>query len=271
MRTSRRNTLLQVTGFSQAFIPTSYLGASLFPRRVLCHYFKKLVDRICDRITGWIRNMISMGGRITLVNSVLNSMAIHILARLPTPSTILNSINSFLTNFVWDSGGQHRRHWVNWGDICKLQHAGDLGIRHLTDIHRNRQYKLAWRSLCLDSFRGRFTHSIYKESQNGSIFGLRFARSSPILNINASGGSGVGISRWRTCSGYINPPRPIPYVTLPCMQSSGTKIGKTLCSLFFQLMAIMTSIIYLSPPSLIGWNGSGLPRVRSLLESFKPC
>ncbi|KAL9665856.1 hypothetical protein QQ045_000177 [Rhodiola kirilowii] len=79
--------------------------------------------------------------------SVLNSMAVHVLACLPTPAVVIDRISSLLSNFIWDSGGQSRHHRVNWSDICREKQAGGLGIRHLDAIRTGFQYKLVWRSM----------------------------------------------------------------------------------------------------------------------------
>ncbi|KAL9658975.1 hypothetical protein QQ045_028251 [Rhodiola kirilowii] len=90
---------------SNIFLPSNMTVTG----RVLCEYFQDLEDKIHTRISGWLRNMLTLGGRLVLVESVLNSMAIHILASLPTPASVLDRISSLLANFVWDSGGQSRR------------------------------------------------------------------------------------------------------------------------------------------------------------------
>ncbi|KAL9687227.1 hypothetical protein QQ045_031625 [Rhodiola kirilowii] len=128
MDTEHRQDLLQATGFSEGKFPTT----------------------------------------ITLVETVLNSMAIHVLASLPTPAAVINRINSLLANFIWDSGGQSRRHWVSWPDICRDKRAGGLGIRNLNDIRKGFQYKLAWRCMDPSSLWGRFVRSTYKEGHHGS-------------------------------------------------------------------------------------------------------
>ncbi|CAM8943762.1 unnamed protein product [Rhodiola kirilowii] len=166
--TARRRTLLQTTGFTEGRFPTTYLGAPLFPGRVKIEYFQRLEDQSRARITGWMRNMLSLGGKITLVESVLNSMAAHVLACLSTPTAVIDRISSLLSNFIWDSGGQSRHHWVSWSDICREKQAGGLGIRHLDAIRTGFQYKLAWQSMDPNSLWGRFVHSRYKEGQQGS-------------------------------------------------------------------------------------------------------
>ncbi|CAM8944441.1 unnamed protein product [Rhodiola kirilowii] len=67
----RKKTLLTDTNFSEGSFPTTYLGAPLFPGRVKIEYFQALEDKVRARINGWTRNMISMGGRITIIEAVL--------------------------------------------------------------------------------------------------------------------------------------------------------------------------------------------------------
>ncbi|KAL9680623.1 hypothetical protein QQ045_018507 [Rhodiola kirilowii] len=81
----RRRTILQATNFTPGVFPTTYLGAPLFPGRVKIAYFQTVEDKIRARIGGWIGNLISMGGKLIIIESILNSLLTHILAALPTP------------------------------------------------------------------------------------------------------------------------------------------------------------------------------------------
>ncbi|KAL9668212.1 hypothetical protein QQ045_002588 [Rhodiola kirilowii] len=179
--------------FSEGKFPTTYLEAPLFPGRVKIEYLQKVEEHICGRITGWMRNMLSLGGRITLVESSLNSMAVHVLASLPNPAAVINHIRSLLSNFIWDSGGQSRRHWVSWPDICKDKRAGGLGIRHLDDIRKGFQYKLAWRCMDPSSLWGRFVRSTYKEGQSGLTYGRLSVKFCLGSELNVAGILGVVI------------------------------------------------------------------------------
>ncbi|KAL9683268.1 hypothetical protein QQ045_015087 [Rhodiola kirilowii] len=97
-----KQALLQYTGFLEGSLPTTYLGAPLFPGRVKIQYFSALEDRVRKRITRWLRHFLSMAGRVTLIKAILNSVLIHTLASLPTPSTVVDRITGMLSNFLWD-------------------------------------------------------------------------------------------------------------------------------------------------------------------------
>ncbi|CAM8972135.1 unnamed protein product [Rhodiola kirilowii] len=145
----RRRTILRTTGFTAGLFPTTYLGAPLFPGRVKIIHFQGIEDKIRTRIGGWIGNLLSMGGKIIIIESILNSLLTHILAALPTPVTVINRISSLFASFLWDNNGQKRRHWVNWTDICRPHEAGGLGIRNLNNVRKALHYKMACR--CMQS------------------------------------------------------------------------------------------------------------------------
>ncbi|KAL9677847.1 hypothetical protein QQ045_015683 [Rhodiola kirilowii] len=130
--------------------------------------------------------MLSMGGRLILVESVLNSMAVHVLASLPTPTGVLDRINSLLSNFIWDSGGERRRHWVSWSDICRNKKCGGLAIRNLKDICLAFQYKLAWRCMDPASLWGSFVRSSYKVGMPGSHIWTYVSKVLPDLRAQCS-------------------------------------------------------------------------------------
>ncbi|KAL9686986.1 hypothetical protein QQ045_031382 [Rhodiola kirilowii] len=118
MPEEERGMMLEVTNFTEGKFPTTYLGAPLFPMRVKIEYFQGIEDKIRSRISSWLCNMLSLGGRIILVKAVLNSMMIHLLAALPTPTTVKNHINSLLANFIWDN--KLGDIWLIWR-MCVLE------------------------------------------------------------------------------------------------------------------------------------------------------
>ncbi|KAL9683745.1 hypothetical protein QQ045_021170 [Rhodiola kirilowii] len=113
-----RRTILDLTGFSKGSFPTTYLGAPLFHGRVKIEHFSNIEAKVRTRIGGWMRNMISMGGRVTIIESVLNSLLIHVLAALHTPTTVLDRTSGLLASFLWGQNDSMRCQWVAWRDIC---------------------------------------------------------------------------------------------------------------------------------------------------------
>uniref|UniRef100_A0A7N0V1C9 RNase H type-1 domain-containing protein n=1 Tax=Kalanchoe fedtschenkoi TaxID=63787 RepID=A0A7N0V1C9_KALFE len=124
-------------------------------------YFDDLVSRIRSRVKGWLGKLISFGGRITLIQSVLTASTIHILASSPVPRIVLQCIASLLASFLWNAGQERRHHWVRWSAICRPSNEGGLGLRSLSQIMEGLRAKLAWRFWEQDSMWARFMASKY--------------------------------------------------------------------------------------------------------------
>ncbi|KAL9686936.1 hypothetical protein QQ045_031331 [Rhodiola kirilowii] len=141
---TRKIDLLALLNFSEGTLPQVYLGAPLYRGRTRIDLFDGLVDKVDARIGGWSKNLLSMGGRVTLCNAVLTSVGIHAMMVLPVPIMILSRIASRIANFIWDSGGIKHRHWKSWEVICKRKDFGGLGIRDLRSTMKSLHAKLAW-------------------------------------------------------------------------------------------------------------------------------
>ncbi|KAL9681334.1 hypothetical protein QQ045_013117 [Rhodiola kirilowii] len=155
----QRLTLLASSGFTEGHFLTTYLGAPLFPGRVKIEYFAALEEKVRQRISGWLCKFISMGGRITIIEAILNSILVHTLAVLPTPKAVIDRISSLLTSFLWNQNDKRRRHLIGWNNVCCPKVAGGLGITPLDKIQLALHHKLAWRSISFFSIWGKFVRS----------------------------------------------------------------------------------------------------------------
>ncbi|KAL9682430.1 hypothetical protein QQ045_014228 [Rhodiola kirilowii] len=140
----RKEEIIRISGFAEGNLLVAYLGVPLFRGRVRIDMFSALVDKVTARVNGWMKRFLSMGGKVTLVNSVLNSVGIHSMMALPVPITILNRFMSLMANFIWDSGGEKHHHWKAWQDLCKPKHSGGLGIRDPRGVMLAVHGKMAW-------------------------------------------------------------------------------------------------------------------------------
>lgn len=117
---NRRHSMCRASGFKEGSFPTKYLEAPLFPGRSKIIYFKNYEEIITKRINSWSKSFLSLDGRITLIQSVLNSLTIHVLSTLPIPKTCITRMQRIISNFLWDYGNTSRKHW--WGGrLCVCQ------------------------------------------------------------------------------------------------------------------------------------------------------
>ncbi|WRX28178.1 Reverse transcriptase domain - like 10 [Theobroma cacao] len=143
---SRRQIISHTTGFQHKTLPVTYLGAPLHkgPKKVLLFYF--LISKIRDRISGWENKILSPGGRITLLRSVLSSLPMYLLQVLKPPVTVIERIDRLFNSFLWgDSVENKKMHWAEWAKISFPCAEGGLGIRKLEDVCATFTLKLRWR------------------------------------------------------------------------------------------------------------------------------
>ncbi|GJU35851.1 hypothetical protein Tco_1184205 [Tanacetum coccineum] len=116
------------------------------------HSWDDTVDRVRNRLSKWKMKMLSSGGRLTLVKSVLGSMPIFHMSLFKVPAGIIHKLESIRKHFFNDHEVSSRKiSWVNWNKgsfimarVIKAIHVmdgsiGDEGIAwHVEGILKDR-------------------------------------------------------------------------------------------------------------------------------------
>ncbi|KAL2531794.1 Uncharacterized protein Adt_05145 [Abeliophyllum distichum] len=161
--------LEHLTGFRHQQQSVTYLGVPLFKGHRKIFLYDDLIQKVRSRISGWASRLLSPGGRITLIRSVLSSLPLYLLQILKPPKAVLKKLESIFARFLWDSKDHtHRLHWKRWKDLCLPTEEGGLGFRRLQDLVDTFSLKLWWlfrsqRSLWAQFLRGKYcqgTHPI---------------------------------------------------------------------------------------------------------------
>ncbi|CAL5392250.1 unnamed protein product [Camellia sinensis] len=92
------------------------LGAN--PKRVAT--WEPIIEKVKKRLSSWKRRYLSLGGRITLVKSVLSLLPLYYMSLFRIPSTVANTIDKFQRSFFWgDSEEKKKLYLVSW-EACSL-------------------------------------------------------------------------------------------------------------------------------------------------------
>lgn len=78
---------------------TTYLGAPLFPGRMMACMFEPLVDKILNKIETWKAKLLSQGDQLILLRHVLSRMASHTLTIYLMAKMVVKNINAHLSTF----------------------------------------------------------------------------------------------------------------------------------------------------------------------------
>jgi hypothetical protein len=129
-------------------VPFKYLGLPVGanPKRIAT--WEPLLDQIRRRLNSWENKFISFGGRIVLINSVLNAIPIFHLFFLKLPNKVWKKIVKIQREFLWGGvKGGKKICWVKWGTVCKEKCKGGIGVRDVKIVNLSLLTKWRWRLL----------------------------------------------------------------------------------------------------------------------------
>nr|GEZ71214.1 RNA-directed DNA polymerase, eukaryota [Tanacetum cinerariifolium] len=89
----------------------------------------EVVDKVKSRLSNWKMKSLSIGGRLTLLQSVLGSMPIFHISIFRVPSTVLHSLESIRCHFL--NGHElniNKASWVKWKSLLASKEKGGLGV-----------------------------------------------------------------------------------------------------------------------------------------------
>lgn len=141
--------LQAATGFLNCRIgstPFSFMGLQVGINHRKQESWKDVVRNMkCGLPVG---SWLSIGGRVTLINVVLNSIPIYYLSFYRIPKVVLQKLVRIQWKFLW-SGGLEKLwiDWVSWEDICRLKDKGGIGVRCLNNFNLALLAKWRWRLL----------------------------------------------------------------------------------------------------------------------------
>ncbi|XP_012857145.1 PREDICTED: uncharacterized protein LOC105976424 [Erythranthe guttata] len=117
------------------------------------------------RLARWQSKLLSFGGRMTLVRSVLFSLPTHTLSSAVVPKKTLVRMERLFRKFLWGKYEGYGINWINWTTICQPKDEGGLGFRSLLDTKKIMAGKLAWRVLEGKTLWARFARAKYGEAK----------------------------------------------------------------------------------------------------------
>ncbi|GKB56734.1 RNA-directed DNA polymerase, eukaryota, reverse transcriptase zinc-binding domain protein [Tanacetum coccineum] len=109
------------SGCLSSSLPLSYLGLPIGSNMNRVASWKVLIDRFKNKLPGWKASLLSIGGRLTLIKSVLGSLGIYYMSIFKAPEIVLKVLESFWASFFWRSTEDKKKlAWIKWVDIYFL-------------------------------------------------------------------------------------------------------------------------------------------------------
>ncbi|GKC07647.1 RNA-directed DNA polymerase, eukaryota, reverse transcriptase zinc-binding domain protein, partial [Tanacetum coccineum] len=127
-------------------LPFSYLGSIVGDNMARQQAWGGIVDRVKKKLSNWKMKMLSIGGRLTLVKSVLGSLPIYNFSIFKVPKCVLNELEGIRRKFFNGHAQDSKKaSWLNWNNVLMSKDRGGLGVSSLYAINRGLLVKWVWR------------------------------------------------------------------------------------------------------------------------------
>lgn len=125
-----------------------YLGVPSFQNRFRIKSYRYVHDKVKRRLAGWKMHCLSFAGRVTLVNSVINTIPIYPMMVSLLPRNLCNEVERIQRCFIWGHDSEVRKvHMVKWNEMLKKKECGGLNIKKLTVMNKDCLLKMVSRLL----------------------------------------------------------------------------------------------------------------------------
>jgi hypothetical protein len=116
---------IRLFGFKEGGFPFRYLGIPISPRILSNRDWRLVEERFQKKLSSWKGKMLSSGGRLVLINSVLSSLPMYMMSFLRIPKGILEKLDYYRSRFFWQCD-EHKKKYrlAKWSILHKPRSAG---------------------------------------------------------------------------------------------------------------------------------------------------
>ena len=127
-----QETYKQLFGCELGTLPFTYLGIPIHHRKLTNKEWKCIEDRFEKKLSCWKGKLLSYGGRLVLINSVLTSMPMFLLSFFEVPVGVRKRLDFYRSRFFWQiDENKNKYRLAKWDVICRPKDQGGLGIENL--------------------------------------------------------------------------------------------------------------------------------------------
>ncbi|WMV27178.1 hypothetical protein MTR67_020563 [Solanum verrucosum] len=82
-------------------LPTTYLGMPLGAKSKSSGIWSGVIEKCERKLVNWKCQYLSSGGRLTLVNNVLDALTSYMMSTFPIPAKVTKRLDAIRRNFLW--------------------------------------------------------------------------------------------------------------------------------------------------------------------------
>ncbi|GJX05089.1 RNA-directed DNA polymerase, eukaryota [Tanacetum coccineum] len=132
--------------------PFIYLGVPVGGNMSSIKAWDDILRKLKSRLSKWKVKTLSIGGRLTLLKSVLGSSPIYRMSIYKVPKAVLASMEALRRRFFYGALDNEKKiSWIKWSKILSPKKHGGLGVSSLYALNRALLFKWVWRYISQDN------------------------------------------------------------------------------------------------------------------------
>ncbi|GKC11654.1 RNA-directed DNA polymerase, eukaryota, reverse transcriptase zinc-binding domain protein [Tanacetum coccineum] len=133
-------------GCSILQMPFNFLGVKVGCNMSRIGAWDDVISKVSSRLSKWKLQTLSIGGRLTLLKSVLTSIPLYHMSIFKVPMGVLKKLESIRRNFFNGHDGISRKSsWFSWNKALASKRNGGLGISSFFATNSALLVKWVWR------------------------------------------------------------------------------------------------------------------------------
>ncbi|XP_035832701.1 uncharacterized protein LOC118481647 [Helianthus annuus] len=110
--------LASVIGCKSEFLPFKYLGLPVGANMNRISNWRSMIETFESRLALWKASVLSIGGRVTLIKSVLQSLPIYYFSLYKVPVGVVNHLEAIMRKFLWGGSGSDIKNELGFVGMC---------------------------------------------------------------------------------------------------------------------------------------------------------
>src|ERR1043165_4815599 len=93
--------MMEFLGCRRGNVPFIYLGIKVGAKMTRVCNWDPVIKVIKNRLSSWKAKILSIGGRLVLIKSVLESLPVYYLSLYKAPKAVIDSMEAIMRRFLW--------------------------------------------------------------------------------------------------------------------------------------------------------------------------
>ncbi|KAJ0532538.1 putative RNA-directed DNA polymerase [Helianthus annuus] len=126
--------------------PFRYLGLKVGANMNRINNWQPVYGIFQARLAKWKSHLLSIGGRVVIIKSVLESLPCYYFSLYKAPKKVISDLEAMIKKFLWGGALEERKmRWVSWDRVTRHKKDGGLGLNKLKEINLSLLVKWGWR------------------------------------------------------------------------------------------------------------------------------